>query len=215
MRRIFADRLPSGFFAAIGSQGDPIPESGLFPDEERRLASFGLARRRAEFVLGRSLIRWLAAETLRTSSPVEICVRENGSLFLPESGYHVSLAHSRDSAVAILGPTQVGVDLEVIRTRDPRLLDRLLTDTERGRLARFIGVDDAAPIVLWTIKEAVLKASGTGLRAGLRSIEVCSVSEREATVRDGEQLWRVHIARMDDLCLSVALASERFVPSSE
>jgi phosphopantetheinyl transferase len=208
MKRVFADRLPPGFSAAIGSAVDPLPESRLTQEEERRLASFGLDRRRSEFVLGRRLIRWLAAETLDAASPVEITVREDGSLFLPGPDCHVSLAHSDGRAAVVVGPSRVGIDLEVIKKRDPGLLDRILTDAEREHLQRFAVSEEVAPVMLWTVKEAVLKACGSGLRAGLRSIEVRSMSESEAIVRDRGQNWRVYISQMDGLCLSVALETD-------
>ena len=70
---------------------------------------------------------------------------------------------------------KVGIDVEVVRpmTRAERLARRVCTDREIESLEGISEADrDTALLRLWTCKEAGLKAIGTGLRGGMRNVEV-------------------------------------------
>jgi 4'-phosphopantetheinyl transferase len=84
-------------------------------------------------------------------------------------GLQVSLSHSRGlaaAAVTAIGP--VGVDLEPVRPVEALVLARRwFPAREAAWLARVpSGQRDAAFLALWTQKEAIAKALGTGLRGG-------------------------------------------------
>ena len=51
----------------------------------------------------------------------------------------------------------VGIDIEAIRHAEPELVERIMNETER------VGMDDRLFTKLWTKKEALLKAQGTGI----------------------------------------------------
>jgi len=73
---------------------------------------------------------------------------------------HFNLSHSGDLALIALAPVPVGVDLERDAPADAQALAQAwFTPAEQARLAR--GDDDF--LSLWTAREAVLKAMGTGL----------------------------------------------------
>jgi 4'-phosphopantetheinyl transferase len=86
----------------------------------------------------------------------------------------LSLAHSRGHAVAALAPPgwRVGVDLESIRPRDFTALARwCCTPEEQAALAAC----DAATqprvfYLLWTLKEAFIKAAGLRFPADMRTV---------------------------------------------
>ena len=76
------------------------------------------------------------------------------------AGLHFNLSHSGDLALIALAPVPVGVDLERDTPLDAQALAQAwFTPAEQGRLA--CGDDDF--LSLWTAREAVLKAMGTGL----------------------------------------------------
>jgi 4'-phosphopantetheinyl transferase len=84
-------------------------------------------------------------------------------------GLQMSLSHSRvmaAAAVTAIGP--VGVDLEPVRPLDTlTLARRWFPAPEAGWLALLpSGQRDEAFLGLWTQKEAIAKALGTGLRGG-------------------------------------------------
>ena len=63
---------------------------------------------------------------------------------------------------------------------------------------------------MWSLKEAVLKARRTGLRAGMRSVGLSGLDpdRQQATATDTDGgLWRLGFERRGDLWISVAVAS--------
>ncbi len=95
-------------------------------------------------------------------------------------GWHVSLAHTRELALAALSRSKVGIDLE--RFDAPRIarLTRVFGEEE---LARLVSRDALELAKLWTAKEAVLKLAGVGL------LEL-SLVELESIERDGAFVLR-------------------------
>ena len=84
-----------------------------------------------------------------------------------------SLAHAGDYALVAVGRHQpLGVDLEPVRDLpDAAQLTRsCFTPSERAHLERTATVDEL--LRLWTRKEAVLKATGEGLRHRLDQLDV-------------------------------------------
>jgi 4'-phosphopantetheinyl transferase len=86
-----------------------------------------------------------------------------------------NLAHSGDAVVLAVADDEVGVDVEELRplaTTD-RLARRICTARELGDLFALEENDRGDALLrLWSAKEAVLKALGSGIRGSMRSIEV-------------------------------------------
>ena len=94
---------------------------------------------------------------------------------------HVSLAHCAGKGrrpgigVALAGPGPVGIDIEAVAERDAGTEEIALTPAERALLDERAGGDRAALFTrLWTAKEAVAKALGTGLAGRPHDFEVAS-----------------------------------------
>jgi len=116
--------------------------------------------RAAASAAGRALLQRLLADTF-PGETVEIAKTDLGKPFLPthpEVG--VSISHSGDLAVAALGPGEIGIDLERIREPSYGVMGRCFTREERD------AVDAGGGEVftrIWTQKEALGKALGTGI----------------------------------------------------
>lgn len=78
-----------------------------------------------------------------------------------------SLSHSGTVAVCAVSNNVIGIDIQYPRAVAPELMQRCLTEAE---LAEVRTDDDFAR--MWTRKEAVIKADGQGLSAGLSGIDV-------------------------------------------
>ncbi len=93
------------------------------------------------------------------------------------SGWSLSLANKGATTVIAMdpAPAEIGVDLEFIRVLDwPSMLNIVSTETEREAFKQvYAERDDSvdAFLKLWTIKEAVLKATQRGFRAGPKAVE--------------------------------------------
>lgn len=129
------------------------------------------ARRRAAFVLGRTLARRVLADVLGVPArAVPLARGADGRLVVPE--VHVSLTHTHDASgqavagVAVAG-APVGIDAEPVRPRVPALATRIVADGEA--LPAWPSGDAARLLAAWTAKEAALKADGLGLRRGARA----------------------------------------------
>lgn len=156
----------------------------LLDDSERdRLDRLRRPADRDRFVVGCALLKHAAAAQLDTApSAVRLvrrcpdCDRPHGKPTIPGSEVELSLAHSGDRvAVAVALGTPVGVDVEqVLPTLDPApLVGTVLTAREAAALAALPAASRRTGFLhYWTRKEAVLKATGEGLRVSMRHVEV-------------------------------------------
>jgi hypothetical protein len=77
--------------------------------------------------------------------------------------------------VAAVALAPVGIDIEAIRPRDPRLLGFIASEAEAAALRGRVGNASELLTLLWTLKEAAAKASGLGLGLALRQLPVTPV----------------------------------------
>lgn len=144
--------------------------------ELARRARFRWASDRDRFALGGVLLRAVVAEisgvhlsavTIDRTCPD--CGAPHGRPQVVGGDLEVSISHSGDVvAVAVTEAGPVGVDIEIVARWDySRVLGYLCTPAER-RLVR--GQRDF--YALWTRKEAILKATGEGLRRPMTEVVV-------------------------------------------
>jgi phosphopantetheinyl transferase len=178
--------------ARAGLAGHPLcrmaawPSGGSCTDvaftsiEAERLGRMKSPRRTAEmagsFVLRRRLIAAMAGGA---PEEVKMISAEGGApVLLQPVGWAMSLANKDAyTVVALAGATaQIGVDIEIVREMDwGPALSMTSSDAER---AQFEGAPGAPASKLrafyrmWTLKEAVLKSTGRGFRAGPKAVEI-------------------------------------------
>jgi phosphopantetheinyl transferase len=165
-------------------------------ERERAVYEATGPRGRRGWLLGRIAIkdavrlhRWRAGEGPIFPIEVEVSNHASGRP-LTNSNHRVSVAHKEDIAVAIVGTTDVGIDIERIEPRTEAFVAVAFTPAERA-----LAMDDAWIARLWAAKEAVAKARGTGItdpkRFEVRSIdgERVIIDDRIVeTRRDGEHV---------------------------
>lgn len=149
--------------------------------------------RRAHFVVGRLLVRSLAARVAgMNASELLIDIDERGRPLVANAPFQlfVSIAHSENVVVAAAARRRVGVDVErVTADRHPGIFRRVCSQRELRLLARTADADrDRAFVAIWSRKEAYGKALGVGLDYDLRAV---SVGPTGAKVRGGAGVWRV------------------------
>ena len=176
----------------------------LSVSELRRAEGFRLPRRRQEFLGGRVLLRCLLERlTGRACSSHEIVTAANGKPVCVE-GPAISIAHSDDTIVcATTGDGAIGIDVELPPgPRDAgKIAERFFAEEE----AAWIAEDpDERFLMLWVIKEAWLKATGSGIPGGLDSLR-CAVRppDIEARVR-GDQAARLSVYRRRNAFIGLA-----------
>jgi 4'-phosphopantetheinyl transferase len=158
-------------------------QSMLSDDERRRAGEFMLVPPRRRFVIARAAIRCLMGHYLGT--PPEDIKFTAGPHGKPQlSGEHedtdlrFNVAHSGDLALlAVIRGCDVGVDVERLRAVDhsTQIARRYFHPSERDAiLAAPPSERDAAFLGCWTLKEAALKAVGSGITDSLAAFSVAA-----------------------------------------
>ena len=155
--------------------------SVLSGSERERAAEFRFTSDRDRFVIAHAALRNLLSEYLGTSpDTISFEVGQHGkpAVYRPNqvAWPHFSLSHSVDLAlIAVTGAGATGVDIERVRSLDyiDDIAAAYFAPTERDTLQHYEGPDRVrAFYTCWTRKEAVLKALGLGLSAGLDGFAV-------------------------------------------
>jgi len=162
------------------------PPGFLSTSEREIFAGLRLPKRRREWQLG----RWTAKQLLRRSQAAYracplgaisvgndpdgapyLSVKELGRLEMS-----LSISHRDDRAFCALSsslPPIVGADMERIEPRDPAFVQDFFTVDEAKRVwACPLPRRDTLVTVLWSAKEATLKALRHGLRMDTRRVEI-------------------------------------------
>lgn len=146
--------------------GDRYSDNVLTSDEKAEWNSFESTSRRNEFLSSRWLVHQMAKNMGMDSAYFRLKKDGEGRPFgvYNDDQYFVSIAHSKGNTVGAISSTlKIGLDLEPQnRSVSERLRDRLLNKSEQKWLA------GEPTIRLWTLKEAILKFNGSGLRTNLK-----------------------------------------------
>lgn len=142
----------------------------LSPDERRRAERFYREKERRNFIAARGALRIILSRYAGVSPDrIEFFYNPHGKPFLDESignGLRFNVSHSKD--VALYGLTrerEIGIDIEFINEKaiDGAVAARVFSKSETAFYESLVA--DAKPDAffdLWTRREALLKAVGTG-----------------------------------------------------
>ncbi|MFF2185033.1 beta-ketoacyl synthase N-terminal-like domain-containing protein [Streptomyces sp. NPDC058155] len=137
--------------------------------------------------------------------PAEIAVRNDKTGRPLAEGVHgrelgeltVSIAHRRETGVAVAARGICGIDVEEIADRPRATVETSCDTTELalldGLVARSPGSGALWFTRFWTAKEAVAKARGTGLRGRPAEFRVVAADERRVRVMAGGRLYEVRV----------------------
>ncbi len=188
--------------------------------EKGRLAAYARDEDKARFLLGAAVIRRVLGQRMEMSpATVQLdrscpdCDRPHGKV--TTEGMQLSVSHSGDLiAVAFHPRTAVGVDVELV---DPAIdADSLasvsLAESEAEQLATVEPAERARAFTkYWTRKEAVVKATGDGIRADLRKV-IVSAPDRPAALVEwpgyGGPVQLVDLQAGQDYAAALAVLSD-------
>ena len=176
--------LMLAFVAAVN-----VPDAALdvLDDAEReRYDAMSYDKRRREFLAGRFAIKsLLELATGRPAADHSIGLEESGRPY-SDTGLGISIAHSGGliaCAVAESDPVVIDVERPSPKRSTDRIAHRYFTSVERDWLS---GEPADSFYRLWVLKEAWLKARGTGIAGGLDSLS-CTIDGQRIDARvDGE-----------------------------
>jgi 4'-phosphopantetheinyl transferase len=166
---------------------DEVEELGrcLSEQERARAERFRFADKRSQFVTTRARLRQcLALATGTPAGEIEIHVGASGKPFLAgktrSSEIQFNVSHTDALAlIAITRGQAIGIDVESLgRSVNSRLAEDYFSARERDAIASLPSAQvPASFFACWTRKEAVLKATGTGIAHGLDSFDVATDPE--------------------------------------
>ena len=152
------------------------PTIFLTTHEQERASKITKPQVRHRFIAGRMLLRTLLAKHLDLHPQnIKIVLSDHGKPYQYNSkGLFFNLSHTGDFfAVVINEGAEVGVDIELHKSRRnlSAIAEEVLTPSELNVFA-LLNDDDQIPYFyrLWTLKEASLKAEGTGFSTPANSI---------------------------------------------
>ncbi len=124
-------------------------------------------------IVARAKLRQILSGYLDRSPPeIEISIGLQGK---PQvAGIEFNLSHSGDLVVYAVSDRPVGIDIERIRSMDlSGIIQRFFAPSEFAAWQKLpVSEQESAFFRTWTVKEAYLKAIGTGLHTPLSEVEV-------------------------------------------
>lgn len=157
-------------------------------------------------ILGRVLLNALIKTHDFNVSLDHLIYNSNQKPFFKSNKPFFNISHTEDIVVcAITDVNEIGIDIEQLRAIDVYPLKNVLTTNEWKCIHNSSNPSDRF-LSLWTKKEAIIKASGHGLRLHLNSFEISNdnkteiehktYSVREIFINEG---YKCHLAIKDDL----------------
>ncbi len=178
--------------------------------ESARAARFGTDALRQRWIAGRAALRMVLGHTLGIDAadvPIRRGVRGRPELVDPGRGIDFNVSHTRGVALIAIARglpdgTRVGVDIEHAdrAVGADRLAPKFLTLREQATLAALGPVERRQRFLRhWTCKEAMSKATGDGIAAPFRRLDV-EIAD-SPRLRDGPppylpERWSLHDAGM-------------------
>jgi len=170
----------SAWWVQLAASENEVARLGtwLAPEEHARAARYSRGPLAQRYIVGRASLRWLLGRTLGVAPaavPIQLDARGRPHL---DGDFGNDFNVSNTEGVALIGITsegRIGVDIEhsARRVRVDGLARKLLTPAERATLAPLDEAERRARFLrYWTCKEALSKATGDGLAAPFREIEV-------------------------------------------
>jgi 4'-phosphopantetheinyl transferase len=179
----------AGVPLALVLVGSPSCPERLSDAEREILDRFSREKRREEWLAGRRAAKYLLAHHLGAGAPpasriqvlpdedrhpvASIVDERGGARPLPVC---LSISHRGGAAgAALLDATtgRVGIDIELMEPRSELIAEDYFTARERRMLARLDdGIARHGIALLWSLKEAALKAAGVGLSVPTNDVEL-------------------------------------------
>lgn len=173
--------------------------------EQGRLAAYRRDADKARFLLGCTVVRRLLAARfslpaakVRLDRSCPDCGKPHGKV--RADGVELSVTHSGELVGVAVGDHPVGLDVEKV---DPGIdidaVGRMCLAPEEVRgLTQYDGIARANAFTqVWTRKEAVVKTTGVGIRADLRTVIVSAPDQRAEVLVWAEYAGPTHLIDLD------------------
>jgi 4'-phosphopantetheinyl transferase len=173
-----------------------VDPSTLSADEHTRASQFRFDRDRRRWVAARVLLRRVLGEYLGCApSNLTFTYSAHGKPMIAGDPVRFNLSHAGDLAVCATSPiAEIGIDVEHIRSIEGiEALFRSISSVREYSAFRLLSPAQRtrAFFETWTVKEACVKAMGTGLTTPLAEIEVPRLGHSQRGITWGPDSWSV------------------------
>lgn len=177
------------------SEFTELPGAELLDNARRsRLEKYKVREDRQRCLVAGLLLRYALGDRIK-----QIEFMERGKPFLPQ-GPCFNLSHSGDYVILAVSASELGADIEKIGSYKDRLARRCCTEDELSWLS---ARDPSAFYRLWTGKESIMKATGSGLSMDPGSFSLCPAEDGQYLVF-GRPWYLCWPELFDDHCICVA-----------
>lgn len=171
----------------------PMPVEETLPwttaEERAAAAAFGSARRRAEFLTWRAVVR------RELGRDVGIAYNDLGAPVVTRRGVHISVSHCDGRVAVCLSSAPCAVDIEPETRNFSRVASRYLAEAERA-----LSDDPLFAGLVWCAKEALYKYAGRAELDFLTDLRIeradLAAGELTARIENGEPV-RLSVRRED------------------
>lgn len=172
----------------------------LNADEITRARRFHFAKHTRRFIVARAVLRILLSRYLQIPpAQIEFSYGEHGKPFLADSDWQFNLSHSDEIAVyAFTRTASIGVDVEKIEApfKDD-VAQRFFSASEYASLKELSGTtQECAFYRIWSRKEALVKALGSGLYISLSSFSV-TLADQQTLTLESPTPWHIQSFNVD------------------
>ena len=190
------------------SDDDLLSKLQLDEREKAKLGSFNKGKRRLHWLATRVLLRTL----LNTARYIECPSDSNGKPYLANFPQKISLSHSFDYAAAMISTKgEVGIDMEIIKTKVERIQHKFLKPNELA----FIEQDESRHEQLyacWCAKEAIYKLQGNAGVSFLNDMTIQpfeyqtqGILKLELNSMQNKHIFDVHYEKFNEYMLAYAV----------
>lgn len=190
------------------SDDDLLSKLQLDEREKAKLGSFNKGKRRLHWLATRVLLRTL----LNTSHYIECPSDSNGKPYLVNFPQKISLSHSFDYAVAMISTKgEVGIDMEIIKTKVERIQHKFLKPAELAFIAPGEGRYEQL-YACWCAKEAIYKLQGNAGVSFLNNMTIQpfkyqtqGILNLELDSEQNHHIFEVHYEKFNEYMLAYAV----------
>ncbi len=216
----FSDAVPdtideSQIFLCCGNvnqifQAEISPVELLSAQQRSEAEKIKNADRKWHFIIIRACLNLFLSRFTGTEPAKHVFLKnESGKPFLksPEPKLHFNLSHAGDDFLIAVSIHPVGVDLEKKDRKIPELDDiiKRYYSHEEQQAVNTSTYPEETFLRIWTIKEAVIKAIGTGIHENLKALNTLSTDDYSEMQKD---VLHVFTGSLNDFFFSIATPDE-------
>ena len=127
---------------------------------------------------------------------------DRGKPYIVDLPYHISISHCDDAVLFAISDDVIGVDIERPREFSDHAKKRIFSENEKKYISN--GDENKRSTVLWTMREAVCKATGEGMSQWFFD---CSFANEASELVTEYDIYNLRVIEISDYICTLASVS--------